>query len=246
MPPRPPLTPFSLSVFFPCYNEEENVERVVRDALGVLPECCDEFEIIIVDDGSTDRTGELADRLAAAHEPVRAVHNRPNRGYGGALRRGFAEARKNWIFYTDGDGQFDLAELKRLIPLLRDYDIVSAYRIDRQDPWIRKLNAFGWSTLVNLLFSLGVRDIDCAFKIFPRTLFEQIELKSNSALIDTEVLARAKRLGYRIGQIGVRHLPRTAGVQTGANPRVILRAFCELLQLRKDILRTQPRPAPVE
>ncbi|RME40840.1 MAG: glycosyltransferase family 2 protein [Planctomycetota bacterium] len=240
------MTPFSLSVFFPCYNEEENVERVVRDALGVLPECCDEFEIIIVDDGSTDRTGELADRLAAAHEPVRAVHNRPNRGYGGALRRGFAEARKNWIFYTDGDGQFDLAELKRLIPLLRDYDIVSAYRIDRQDPWIRKLNAFGWSTLVNLLFSLGVRDIDCAFKIFPRTLFEQIELKSNSALIDTEVLARAKRLGYRIGQIGVRHLPRTAGVQTGANPRVILRAFCELLQLRKDILRTQPRPAPVE
>lgn len=234
---RPPLKPFSLTIFFPCYNEEANVERVTRSALEAARAVADDYEVLIVDDGSRDRTGEIADRLAAELPQVRAVHNRPNQGYGGALTRGFREARKNWVFYTDGDGQFDLGEIPKLLPLLETHDIVSCYRLDRKDSLVRKLNAFAWSTLVNLLFRIGLRDIDCAFKIYPRTFIERIQLKSRGALIDTEMLAKARKLGYSIAQIGVHHYPRTAGSQTGANLRVILRAFKELFLLYRQIQR---------
>ncbi len=200
-----------------------------------------DFEVIIVNDGSRDRTGEIADRLAAEHSEVRAVHNRPNRGYGGALQRGFREAGKEWVFYTDGDGQFDFDEMDKLFLLLDHYDIASAYRMDRKDPLIRKFNAFCWSLLVNSLFRIGIRDIDCAFKIYPRRFIDQIEMKSQGALIDTEMLARARRLGFTIGQVGVHHYPRTAGQQTGANIKVIARAFKELLKLRRDINQTSVR-----
>lgn len=227
----------SLSVFFPCYNEEANVERTTRAALAAVSKITDDFEIIIVNDGSKDRTGEIADRLAAELPNVRAVHNNPNLGYGGALQRGFREAKKEYIFYTDGDGQFDFEEIPKLLPLLKDYDIISGYRLDRQDPLIRKINAFCWTTLVNIVFGLWLRDIDCSFKIYPRGLFERIKMKSMGALIDAEVLARAKYCGYRIGQIGVHHYPRTAGEQTGAKLRVILRAFKELFKLYFDIRR---------
>jgi glycosyltransferase involved in cell wall biosynthesis len=227
---------FSLSVFFPCYNEEANVERSTQAALEACRGLTSDFEIIIVDDGSRDRTGEIADRLAALHPEVRVVHNRPNRGYGGALQSGFRAARKEWIFYTDGDGQFDFREIPGLLELLDRYDIVSAFRIDRQDPFIRKVNAWGWKNLCNLLLGLKLRDIDCAFKIYPKRFIDEVELWSEGALIDAEMLAKAARRGYRIGQIGVHHYPRTAGTATGASPRVILRAFQELFKLRKRII----------
>jgi glycosyltransferase involved in cell wall biosynthesis len=230
----------SLTVFYPCYNEEANVERTTEAALAACRRLSDDFEIIIVNDGSRDRTGAIADDLAARYDPVRAVHNHPNLGYGGALQRGFREATKDWIFYTDGDGQFDFGEIEKLLPMLDEFDIVSAYRLDRKDPLVRKVNAWCWTTLVNVLFGMRVRDIDCAFKIFPRKLFEQIEMWSMGALIDTEILAKATRLGYRIGQIGVHHYPRTAGQQTGANLKVILRAFKELFRLRRRILASLP------
>jgi glycosyltransferase involved in cell wall biosynthesis len=166
---------------------------------------------------------------------VRAVHNSPNRGYGGALSRGFREATKNWIFYTDGDGQFDFNEITDILPLLETHDIVSCYRLDRKDSFMRKLNAFAWSTLVNMLFHIGLRDIDCAFKIYPRTFIERIKMHSTGALIDTEMLAKARNLGYSIAQRGVHHYPRTAGAQTGANLKVILRAFKELFKLHRQI-----------
>lgn len=233
--------PFSVSVFFPCYNEEPNVENTTRAALRACERLFDDFEIIIVNDGSRDRTGEIADRLADEFPRVRAVHNRPNRGYGGALQRGFREARKEYVFYTDGDGQFDFEELERILPLASEYDIVSAFRMNRSDPLMRKLNAKCWGTLVNLLFRMGVRDVDCAFKLYPRRLFDEIEMHSNGALIDTEILARARRRGYSVGQIGVHHYPRTAGEQTGANLRVILKAFRELFALSRDIRRTPRR-----
>ncbi len=208
-------------------------------ALAACRELSDEFEIIIVDDGSTDRTGALADALAQKHAEVRAVHNHPNLGYGGALQRGFREAKLDWVFYTDGDGQFDVRELSRLLPLLETYDIVSAYRLDRKDSRIRRLNAWAWTMLVNLVFWMRVRDVDCAFKLFPRRLFDEIQMCSRGALIDAEILAKAKNLGYRIGQVGVHHFPRTAGEQTGANLRVIGRAFVELFRLRRHIKPTR-------
>jgi len=236
---RPPLAPLSISVFYPCYNEEANVENTTQAALNTLRRISDDFEIIIVNDGSKDRTGEIADCLAKEHEEVRAVHNQPNLGYGGALQRGFRESRKTWVFYTDGDGQFDFEEIDKLIPLLDQYDIISAYRIDRKDSLLRKLNGFCWTTLVNILFWQWLRDIDCAFKIFPRQLFVEIEMKSSGALIDAEIMARAKRRGYRVGQVGVHHYPRTAGEQTGANLGVIIRAFKELFQLWWEIQRSK-------
>jgi glycosyltransferase involved in cell wall biosynthesis len=241
---KPPLKPLSLTIFFPCYNEEANVERVTRAAIEVARRMTEDWEVLIVNDGSRDRTGEIADRLAAEIPGVRAVHNRPNRGYGGALARGFREASKHWIFYTDGDGQFDFNELPALIPLLEEHDIVSCYRLDRQDPLIRKLNALAWTTLVNLLFRIRLRDIDCAFKIYPRTFIERIELHCTGALIDTEMLAKARNLGCTIAQRGVHHYPRTAGQQTGASLRVILRAFRELFRLHGQIRREGRGEAP--
>jgi len=234
-----PPKPLSLSIFFPCYNEEENVEETTLAAVRVAEKISDDFEVIIVNDGSKDRTEEIADRLARDIDQVRAVHNHPNLGYGGALQRGFHEAEKEWIFYTDGDGQFDFEEIDLLLPLMQHYDIVSAYRIDRKDPLMRKTNAWAWTTLVNFVFGMRIKDIDCAFKLFPKRLFDEIEMKSTGALIDAEILARATRRGYSIGQVGVHHYAREAGEQTGAKLSVILRAFKELYFLRREISRTQ-------
>lgn len=238
---KPPLKPFSLTIFYPCYNEEANVERVTRQAVEVGRQVADDLEVIIVNDGSKDGTEQVADRLAAEIPEVRAVHNKPNRGYGGALQRGFREATKNWIFYTDGDGQFDIGELPNIIPLLEEHEVVSCYRLDRKDPLIRKLNAFAWTTLVNMLFHINLRDIDGAFKIYPKPFIDGIELHSTGALIDTEMLAKARNWNLKIAQMGVHHYPRTAGQQTGANLKVILRAFRELFRLRKKI-KSEKRP----
>lgn len=225
-----------LSIFFPFYNEEANIERVVRAALEAAPNFADKFEIIAVNDGSRDRTGEIAERLASEFPGVvRAAHNNPNLGYGGAVARGLREAKYDWIFFTDGDGQFDIREMDKLITLLEKCDFAVGYRMKRADPLIRRTNAFCWGMLVRALFGLKVRDIDCAFKLLPRSLIDKIELRSQGALISTELLARARYRGLRIAEVGVNHYPRVAGQQTGANLRVILRAFRELFKLRRHI-----------
>ena len=226
----------SISVFFPCYNEQENVARTVEQALGVLEKLNAGFEVIIVDDGSADRTGRIADEIAARDSRVKAVHHRTNLGYGAALQSGFKAATKELVFYTDCDGQFDLNELPLLLPLIRQYDIVVGYRINRQDNLIRRINGWCWTKLVCLLFGMKVRDIDCAFKLYKREIFDNIKLSSTGALISAEILARAVRRGYSLTQKGVHHYPRTAGKQTGANLRVIFRAFKELFKLRRRIL----------
>ena len=233
---NPPVT--SLSVFFPCYNEKDNIRPLTEKTLSVVRQICDDHEIILVDDGSSDGTSELADRLAQEYPAVRVVHHSQNKGYGAALQSGFRASTKEYVFYTDGDGQFDIAELTNLLPLIREYDIVSGYRLRRQDHLLRKINAFCWTTLVCLLFHLKLKDIDCAFKLYKRDIFDRIEMHSTGALIDTEILARAQRKGYTITQIGVHHYPRLAGQPTGANIKVILRAFKELFKLRKEILKS--------
>lgn len=225
----------SLSVFFPCYNEEDNVARTAEQARTVLDPLGIDYELIIVNDGSSDATAEIADKIAAENPRVKVVHHARNLGYGAALQSGFKAATKNLVFYTDGDGQFDLAEMPPLLDLMQEYDIVSCYRLNRQDSIVRKINGWCWTKLVCLLFGLKLRDIDCAFKLYKREIFDDMQLSSTGALIDAEILARATRKGCRITQIGVRHLPRTAGKQTGANIRVILRAFRELFELHKKI-----------
>jgi glycosyltransferase involved in cell wall biosynthesis len=228
----------AISVFFPCYNEQQNVGRTVENAREVLEKIGADFEIIIVNDGSSDNTGHIADELAGRDSRIKVVHHNCNLGYGAALQSGFRAATKELVFYTDGDGQFDINEMPSLLPHMEQYDVVSCYRLNRRDSMIRKINAWCWTKLVCLLFGLKLRDIDCAFKLYKREMFEHMELTSTGALIDAEILARAARKGYRITQQGVHHYPRTAGLQTGAQFQVISRAFKELFELRRRIRNT--------
>jgi glycosyltransferase involved in cell wall biosynthesis len=220
----------SLSVFFPCYNEQDNVRRVYQSAVVVLENIGVNYQLIFVDDGSRDRTAKVVDDIAAADPRVSVVHHPTNLGYGAALQSGFRAATKKLVFYTDGDGQFDLNELPALIPLMKHYDIVSCFRLDRRENLIRKFNAWCWTRFVCFLFHLRLKDINCAFKLFKREVFDNLELRSTGALINTEILARAIRRGYTITQVGVHHLPRTSGRSTGSRPDVIFRAFRELVK----------------
>ncbi len=225
----------SISVFFPCYNEQGNITGVVEKTLAVLEKLNADFEVIIVDDGSSDGTGKIADELASGNDRIKVVHHRGNLGYGAALQSGFKAATKELVFYTDGDGQFDISEMPPLLSMMEQCDIVSCYRLNRQDNLVRKINGWCWTKLVCLLFGMKIRDIDCAFKLYKREIFDDLKLVSTGALIDAEVLARAADKGYRVEQQGVHHYPRTAGAQTGANLRVILRAFKELFGLWRQI-----------
>jgi glycosyltransferase involved in cell wall biosynthesis len=226
---------YPITIFFPCFNEEQNVERVTCEALDTARQISDDYEIIIVNDGSRDRTAEIAEKLAAEHPRVRAVHHEVNKGYGAALQTGFKNSTKELVFYTDGDGQFKIGEIKNLLPHIERYDIVSGYRIRRQDPLHRKINAFMWGTMVNMLFKLNISDVDSAFKLYRRKIFDDIDLTSEGALIDTEILAKARMKGYTITEVGVNHYPRTAGSQTGAKISVIVKAFKELYKLKNSL-----------
>jgi len=226
----------SITVFFPCYNEQNNLPRTIRAAHEVLQKLKTDFEIIIVDDGSSDRTGQIADELASTDDRIKVIHHRTNLGYGAALQSGFKTATKQLIFYTDSDGQFDISEMPPLLPLMKRFDVVSCYRLNRQDGLIRRINGWCWTKLVCFLLGIRIRDIDCAFKLYKKEIFDNIELSSAGALIDAEILARATRKGYCTTQTGVHHYPRKAGKQTGANLRVICRAFWELIKLRRRII----------
>ncbi len=224
-----------LSVFFPAKDEAENVEAVVRDALRILPGVAERFEITIVDDGSTDGTGEIADRLAAVDTRVRVIHHSTNRGYGGAVRSGLLAATEPYVFYTDGDQQFDLADLPRLIGRIGDADVVAGYRLRRMDPRRRLVVAWVYNRLIRALFGVGVRDVDCAYKLFRRDVFSRVPLTrvhSDGAFFSPELLITLRAAGIRIVEVGVPHYPRTKGAPKGAPPKVILRAIRDLLLLR--------------
>ncbi|MCS6862399.1 MAG: glycosyltransferase family 2 protein [Abditibacteriales bacterium] len=221
---------YSLSLFLPCFNEEPNVERTVRASVAALREVTDDFEVIVVNDGSRDHTGEIAERLAAENSHVRVCHHEQNRGYGAALRTGFLAAQKELVCFMDADGQFDPREIRGLLSLADQADIVTGFRLNRRDPFIRSVNAFLFNRLVRLLFGLKVMDLNCAFKLYHRRVVDAIapQLESTGAFINAEMLIRARKAGFSIVEVGVHHYPRVAGTQTGANPRVILRAFREL------------------
>lgn len=229
-----------ISAFFPAYNEEANVGAMVERLRTVLPTISDDYEIIVVNDGSQDRTAEIADGLAAADPHVRVVHHAQNRGYGGALKSGFAASRKAYVFFTDGDGQFDVAEIASLIPYVPEYDVVIGYRIDRAEGGLRRVNAGAWNWLVRRLFGIPSRDVDCAFKLFDRRVFDVVKPEAEGAMISTEILARTVRAGFRVTEVGVHHFPRRHGTPTGANPLVIARAFYELFRLYRRITNEGP------
>ena len=237
----------SLSAVLPAYNEEAIIERTVRHVAGVLRGLAADFEVIVTNDGSRDATGQILADLQA-REPdlhLRVVTHEHNRGYGAALASGFDAARKDLVFLTDGDKQFDVTELRQFIPAMDgQVDLVIGWRRNRADPFMRKLNAFGWKTLVNVLFGYTARDVDCAFKLFRRRVWESMTVHARGATFSAEFLIKARRLGFRVTELPVRHLPRTAGSPTGARPDVILRAFVELFHLWRNLdneLHADPR-----
>ncbi len=221
----------SLSVIFPAYNEEHNITRTVESARAVLSQCAEVWEIIIVNDGSQDETQRICDELAESMPEVRVVEHPENRGYGAALKSGISAARHELIFFSDSDGQFDLEELPKFLEHTDHYDIVAGYRAKRQDPVHRLINAWGWNLLVRSLLGIRVRDIDCAYKVFRREVFERIQIRAVGAMVNTEILAQAMKFEMKIKELEVRHLPRCFGRSTGANLFVICKAFRELVLL---------------
>ena len=225
-----------LSYFFPAHNEEANLEALVAETLESLPAIADQFEIIAVDDGSKDRTAEIADRLAAEHpDVVRVVHHPVNRGYGGALRSGFEASRYELLAFTDGDRQFRVADLARLTARLAEPDrpdVVAGYRIKRADPVIRIVYARTYKLANRIFFGLKVKDVDCACKLFRREALEGVRVESGGAFFSAELLIKVQAAGRSVAQVGVPHYPRTAGSPTGAKPSVIWRAVKDFWGLR--------------
>ncbi len=220
-----------ISVFLPSHNEEPNVERVVRGFLAELPRVADDYEVIVVNDGSTDKTGTIADRLASENSRVRVVHHEKNRGYGGAVISGIRAATQPYVVLADGDGQFDPKEIESLAAYVPEYDVVVGKRIRRADHLMRRINGRAWTMLVRIVLGIEISDIDCGFKLFKREFLDGMELRAHGAMISTELMARVTGRGAKIKEVGVHHLPRLAGEQSGANFKVIARAFKELFAL---------------
>jgi glycosyltransferase involved in cell wall biosynthesis len=221
-----------ISVFFPAYNDEASIAGLVTEALALLPGLTDDFEVIVVNDGSADGTARVLDELAREDPRVRVVQHEANRGYGAALRTGFASATKDLVFYTDGDGQYDVRELLRLRPLLVEgVDIVNGYKIQRADGWQRKALGAAYNGLAHLLFSIPIRDVDCDFRLLRRRAVEQVELVSSSGSICVELVHKLHRLGCVFAEAPVRHRPRLHGRSQFFTLRRVGRTALDLLSL---------------
>jgi glycosyltransferase involved in cell wall biosynthesis len=237
-----------LSIFFPMWNEQEYIERAIVAGIATCADLVaageiDDYELIVVDDASTDRTPEIADQLAAANPRIRVVHHPVNRKLGGSIKTGFATATGDVVLYTDADLPFDFEELKKAIRIMRLYesDIVSAYRHDRtEEGSSRAIYTFFYNLLIRMMFGVKMRDINFAFKLCKRRIFEHIELHSEGSFIDAELVIRAKKLGYTVTQFGVDYFPRTRGVSTLSSPGIIIKILREMRELRSELLGITP------
>lgn len=225
------VLPGSVSLVLPAHNEADNIAIVIQRALDVLPRHTDTFEVIPVNDGSKDATGQIIDSMAAEDARIRPVHHKVNRGYGSALKSGFSASRYDYVMFMDADRQFDIADLQRLAPFVPSHDVVAGFRMERSDPIVRRVNAEIFNLAVRILFGVHMRDLDCAFKIFRGDQLRSLTLTTSGALINAEIQAKLRRQGAVLQQVGVPHYPRVAGTATGGNMRVILRAMRETITL---------------
>lgn len=223
----------SLSVFFPAYNEAANIRKTVTRAVEVLPKTAKKWEVIVVDDGSTDKTGQIVKSLAKKEKRIRLVTHQPNRGYGEALKSGFEAASYDWIAMTDADGQFDFSQIDKLIAKTDRFQVVVGFRLNRRDPWHRRFFGWGWTVLAGLFLGLKVSDVDCGFKLVKKEVIEKIPTleSTRGGMISPELLAKAKKAGFSIAEVGVDHYPRQEGEQTGAGFKVIFSSFWDLAKL---------------
>lgn len=223
----------NLSVFFPAYNEEGNIKNTVQKAVKVLDSLkLQNYEVIVVDDGSTDKTGQVADKLAAQNKKIKVIHQK-NGGYGMALRAGFKNAKYDPIVYTDADGQFDFSEVSKFLDKIDEVDLLIGYKLKRMDPFYRLLNAKGWALSLFLAFGVWLKDVDCGFKMVKRRVLDLIPpLESTrGGMINAELAIKAKKYGFKVGNVGVHHYPRRSGKSTGANLRVIIQSYLDLIKL---------------
>lgn len=245
--------PFKLlTIFFPMWNEEEYIHRAIgaaREATELLiasGEIAD-YELLIIDDASTDATPRLADELAAADPRIRVVHHPKNRKLGGSLKTGFAESRGDLVLYSDADLPFDMDELQKACRVMRHYeaDIVSTYRFDRTgEGMVRVVYSFFYNSLVRILFGVRLRDVNFAFKLCRKRVFDHVQLESEGSFIDAELIIRAQKYGYKVVQFGVDYFPRTRGISTLSSPAVIVKLLREMFQLRKSLRGIQPVELP--
>ena len=227
----------SLSIFFPAFNEEKNIEEMVKQALQVLPTVAKKFEIIIVNDGSIDQTAQIARRLSKVNKVVYS-YNLKNMGYGGALKKGFDKCNYDWVFFTDSDQQFRLQELKKLVKHADKFKLIIGFRKNRAEGFKRHLlaQALKWRNRLWLGFPADIKDIDCAYKLIHRHVLTQVlPLKSNGAMVSTELLLKAHQNDIPYKQVGVKHYLRPEGSPTGSNYQVIYKAIKDTFMLRRTL-----------
>lgn len=223
----------SLSLFFPAWNEEANIAKTINNALLVMDKMNIPYELIIVNDGSSDKTGQIAEDLAQTNNKVKVVSHERNLGYGAAVWSGIQASQYEFIFFTDADLQFDINEINELIKYIPEYQVILGYRLKRQDSFIRIFNAKAWNILNRLSFGLNVKDIDCAFKLIKADLLKELETKSRGAMLSAEILIKLQDQGYKFKEVAVTHLPRRTGNPSGAKLSVIFRAFREFFRTYK-------------
>lgn len=234
-----PFQGIGLSIVLPAHNEEPNVLDALHAVVSSANRLALDYEVIVVDDGSSDRTASLAVAVASTNRRIKIIRHQENRGYGAALRTGFEAASKEFIFFTDADLQFDIDDIPKFLTHLKQADIVAGYRVKRQDGRIRVIKAFVWNKLVSVLFGYLARDTNCAFKVARTNLLRQLRLTSNGAMINAELLAKARASGYSVSEVGVQHFPRKQGTNGGASIPVMTQAIRELVSLRLRFQRTR-------
>lgn len=226
----------SLSAVLPAHNEEENIEATVNQCVSYLEKNVGTYEVIVVNDGSSDNTRSIVGEIMSGNPSVILVNHEVNRGYGGALLSGFEKASLDYIFFMDSDGQFDISDLDRMLPSVNESDVLIGYREDRADSVLRSLNAWLYAMYIYIMFGLKVKDMDCAFKVFPTKSYHLVRpIISGGALFTAEFLIKLKNQGFRLKEFPVHHFPRKFGTQSGANIKVILRMFKESWKLRNEL-----------
>ncbi len=226
----------SLSVFMPAFNEEDSIASTVEGVVKVLKTMNLDWEVLVVDDGSKDKTAEVVKGLEKKFPGVKLVSHPKNKGYGHALKTGFASAKYPWVAFVDSDGQFDFAEVKKLAAKTGEADVILGYRLNRADPFQRRIFTWGWKMLAMVLLGLNVRDYSCGFKLIKKKVIEDISpIESEEKVTQIEMLIKAKKRGYKFAEVGVHHYARTAGVPTGANLSVVLTSFNDMLKLWKKL-----------
>ncbi len=226
----------SLSVFLPAFNEEDSISLTVQGVVKILKTLSLDWEVLVINDGSRDRTAEVVGDLEKKYPGVRLVNHEKNRGYGHVLKTGFAQAKYPWVAFIDSDGQFDFSEIEKFLEKTDEADLILGYRLNRADPFRRRIFTWGWKMLAMVLLGLNVRDYSCGFKLIKKKVIDNISpIESEEKVTQIEMLIKAKKKGYKFAEVGVHHYPRMHGMPTGANLSVVLKSFADILRLWRQL-----------